>query len=119
MPEDEGIDQSSETVFKPSGASAAGASRSVFLSYASADANTAYCVCQFLEAQGVACWMAPAEFLKDLSDGARVEGSAMAYFALGRKRDSDAALTQALKSYAGILEQPPKRPDRPRAGNCA
>jgi hypothetical protein len=42
-----------------------------------------------------------AEFLKDLSDGARIEGSAMAYFALGRKRDSDAALAQALESYAG------------------
>jgi TolB-like protein/Flp pilus assembly protein TadD len=41
-----------------------------------------------------------AEFLKDLSDGARIEGSAMAYFALGRKRDSDAALAQAVKSYA-------------------
>jgi TolB-like protein len=40
------------------------------------------------------------EFLKDLSDGARIEGSAMAYFALGRNRDSDAALAQALKHYA-------------------
>jgi TolB-like protein len=36
-------------------------------------------------------------FLKESSEGGRLNGSAMAYFALGRKVDSDAALAQSLK----------------------
>ncbi len=39
--------------------SASGGSRSVFLSYASHDAETANNVCQFLESQGISCWLAP------------------------------------------------------------
>ncbi|MGO9945493.1 MAG: TIR domain-containing protein [Steroidobacteraceae bacterium] len=39
-----------------------------------------------------------AEFLKEPIDEARIRGSAMAYSALGRKADSDAALAQMLKS---------------------
>jgi TolB-like protein/Flp pilus assembly protein TadD len=38
------------------------------------------------------------EMLKEKDDGVRLGGSAMAYFALGRKSDSDAALAQMLKS---------------------
>lgn len=41
-----------------------------------------------------------AEMLKELDDATRLGGSAMAYFALGRQADSDAALTQMLKSQA-------------------
>jgi TolB-like protein len=41
-----------------------------------------------------------AEMLKEKDDGARLLGSAMAYFALGRKADSDAALAQLLKTYS-------------------
>jgi adenylate cyclase len=37
----------------------AGASRSVFLSYASHDADTANSICQFLENHGLSCWVAP------------------------------------------------------------
>jgi tetratricopeptide (TPR) repeat protein len=39
-------------------------------------------------------------FLKDPSEAARLGGSALAYFALGRNADSNAALQQSLKSYA-------------------
>ncbi len=39
--------------------SALGGSRSVFLSYAAHDAETANSICQFLESQGVSCWLAP------------------------------------------------------------
>jgi TolB-like protein len=42
-------------------------------------------------------------FLKDPSDAARLDGSALAYFALGRNADSNAALQQSLKSYAAYL----------------
>jgi tetratricopeptide (TPR) repeat protein len=42
-----------------------------------------------------------AEMLKETADSARLEGSAMAYFALGRKGDSDAALAELLKNHAG------------------
>jgi TolB-like protein/DNA-binding winged helix-turn-helix (wHTH) protein/Flp pilus assembly protein TadD len=41
-------------------------------------------------------------FLKEPLEAARINGSAMAYFALGRKAESDAALAQMLKGYAGI-----------------
>jgi TolB-like protein/DNA-binding winged helix-turn-helix (wHTH) protein/Flp pilus assembly protein TadD len=40
-----------------------------------------------------------AEFLKEPYDADHLEGSAMAYFALGRKADSDAALAQAIKTH--------------------
>jgi TolB-like protein/DNA-binding winged helix-turn-helix (wHTH) protein len=43
-----------------------------------------------------------AEMLKEKSDMARLGGSAMVYFTLGRKSDSDAAFAQMLKSYASI-----------------
>jgi len=43
-----------------------------------------------------------AEMQKETSEMARLGGSAIAYFALGRKADSDAALAQMLKSYANI-----------------
>jgi TolB-like protein/DNA-binding winged helix-turn-helix (wHTH) protein/Flp pilus assembly protein TadD len=41
-------------------------------------------------------------FLKEPLEAARINGSAMAYFALGRKAESDAALAQMLKGYAVI-----------------
>ena len=41
-----------------------------------------------------------AEMLKEAQDAARLGGSAMAYFAMGRKGDSDAALAQMIKSQA-------------------
>jgi TolB-like protein len=40
-----------------------------------------------------------AEYLKEPSDRGRLQGSVMAYSALGRKADSDAALAQSLKRY--------------------
>jgi TolB-like protein len=40
------------------------------------------------------------EFSKETVEGARLSGSAMAYFALGRKADSDAALRQTINSHA-------------------
>jgi TolB-like protein len=40
-----------------------------------------------------------AEFMKEADDGAHLAGSTRAYFALGRKADSDAALAQTLKDY--------------------
>src|SRR6202795_4398465 len=54
-----GMGESSEAVSQPPGASAAAGSRTVFLSYASADAVVANQVCEFLESHGVSCWMAP------------------------------------------------------------
>jgi TolB-like protein/DNA-binding winged helix-turn-helix (wHTH) protein len=41
-------------------------------------------------------------FSKEPLEAARLTGSAMAYFALGRKAESDASLAQMLKSYADI-----------------
>ena len=41
-------------------------SRTVFLSYASHDTETANAVCQFLESHGVRCWIAP----RDVAPGA-------------------------------------------------
>jgi TolB-like protein len=38
-----------------------------------------------------------AEYMKETVDGARLGGTAMAYFALGRKADSDAALAQMVE----------------------
>ena len=43
-----------------------------------------------------------AEIQKETHDGARLAGSAMVYFALKRKPESDAALAQVLDSYAYI-----------------
>jgi hypothetical protein len=60
MAEGDGIEKSSGTVPDPPGPSApAGASRSVFLSYATHDTEIANSVCQFLESRGISCWMAP------------------------------------------------------------
>ena len=62
------MEGSLEAVSQPPGASAAvGVYRTVFLSYASADAEVANQVCQALEAQGVLCWMAP----RDVKPGAQ------------------------------------------------
>jgi TolB-like protein/Tfp pilus assembly protein PilF len=41
-------------------------------------------------------------FLKEPSDAGRLTGSAVAYFALGRKSDSDAALALRVKNYANF-----------------
>jgi len=59
MGEGDGVAESSEAVSQPPGASAGTGSRTVFLSYASADAVVASQVCEFLESHGVSCWMAP------------------------------------------------------------
>ena len=59
MGEKGGVANSSEAVAQPPDGSVAGASRTVFLSYASADALVANQVCEFLESHGVSCWMAP------------------------------------------------------------
>jgi TolB-like protein/Tfp pilus assembly protein PilF len=56
---DEGVGESSKAESVPPGESAQNTSRSVFLSYASHDADTANSVCQFLESHGVSCWLAP------------------------------------------------------------
>jgi TolB-like protein/cytochrome c-type biogenesis protein CcmH/NrfG len=63
MAGDEGVGKSSEAEFEPPGASVP---RTVFLSYASHDAEVANSVCQFLENHGVSCWMAP----RDVRPGA-------------------------------------------------
>jgi TolB-like protein/Tfp pilus assembly protein PilF len=54
-----GVEGASDAVSQPPGASAAAGSRTVFLSYASPDAEVANQICQFLESHGVSCWMAP------------------------------------------------------------
>src|SRR6202166_4835382 len=62
-----GKGESSEAVSQPPGTSAtAGASRTVFVSYASPDAEIANQACDFLESDGVSCWMAP----RDVKPGA-------------------------------------------------
>ena len=66
MAGDKGIEESSEAVSQPPGASVVAGSRTVFLSYASPDAEVANQVCQYLENHGVACWMAP----RDVKPGA-------------------------------------------------
>src|SRR5216684_3650192 len=62
-----GVEGSSEAVSQPPGASAAVGSWTVFLSYASSDAEIANSVCQALESQGVLCWIAP----RDVKPGAQ------------------------------------------------
>jgi TolB-like protein/Tfp pilus assembly protein PilF len=64
--ENQGLEGSSEVVSEPPAASVAAGSPTVFLSYASPDTEIANQVCQFLEAHGVACWMAP----RDVKPGA-------------------------------------------------
>ncbi len=67
MAEGDGVGMSSEAVSEPSGGSAgARSSKSVFLSYASADAVVTNQVCEYLESHGVPCWMAP----RDVKPGA-------------------------------------------------
>src|SRR5450432_4061224 len=67
MGEGDGVGKSSEAVSQPPGIPAAAGSPTVFLSYASADAEIVNQVCQALEAQGVVCWMAP----RDVKPGAQ------------------------------------------------
>jgi TolB-like protein len=59
MGEDKGVEESLEAVSQPPGVSEGAGSRTVFLSYASHDAEIANTVCLFLESHGVSCWMAP------------------------------------------------------------
>jgi TolB-like protein/Tfp pilus assembly protein PilF len=66
MAGDNGMGGPSGAVSQPPGASAAAGSRTVFLSYASPDAQVANQVCEFLESHGVSCWMAP----RDVKPGA-------------------------------------------------
>jgi TolB-like protein len=62
-----GIGESSEAESQPPGVSAvAGASKTIFISYASSDAIVGNQVCEFLENHGVLCWMAP----RDVKPGA-------------------------------------------------
>lgn len=65
MSGDKGVEGSSESVVQLPADSAVG-SRSVFLSYASPDAEVTKQICQFLENHGVSCWMAP----RDVKPGA-------------------------------------------------
>ncbi len=60
-----GIGGSSGAVSVPPGGTAG--ARTVFLSYASADASVAIQVCEYLENHGVSCWMAP----RDVKPGAQ------------------------------------------------
>src|SRR5450631_4233211 len=61
------MEGSSDGVSGPPGVPAAAISRTVFLSYASADAVVANQVCEYLESHGVPCWMAP----RDVKPGAQ------------------------------------------------
>jgi adenylate cyclase len=61
-----GREESSEAVSQSPGNSTAAGPRTVFLSYASPDAQVANQVCESLESHGVACWMAP----RDVKPGA-------------------------------------------------
>ena len=63
---DKGMEESSEAVSEAPGTPATAASRTVFLSYASPDAEVANQVCQYLESHGGSCWMAP----RDVKPGA-------------------------------------------------
>src|SRR5450759_600269 len=56
---DEGVGESSKAESVPPSESAPNTSRSVFLSYASHDADIANSICQFLESHGLSCWLAP------------------------------------------------------------
>src|ERR1700730_15987812 len=67
MAEGDGVGMSSEAVSQPPSGFAGAGSRTLFLSYASPDAEVANQVCQALEAQGVLCWMAP----RDVKPGAQ------------------------------------------------
>jgi TolB-like protein len=80
-----GIEESSKAEPEPSDAS-----RSVFLSYASADAVTAQAVCQFLESHGAPCWMAP----RDVRPGAQYAD------AIVRAINDSAALVVVLSAAA-------------------
>src|SRR5664279_5034508 len=66
MAGDKGMGESSVAVPEPPASSAVVGSRTVFLSYASADAQVATRVCEYLESHGVSCWMAP----RDVKPGA-------------------------------------------------
>jgi TolB-like protein/Flp pilus assembly protein TadD len=66
MVEDEGKKSSLAAPDPPGTSASAGVSRSVFLSYASDDAEIANAVCAYLESRGILCWMAP----RDVQAGA-------------------------------------------------
>jgi hypothetical protein len=53
-----GIGESSQAASRSPGAYVVAGFRTVFLSYASADAAVANQVCEFLDSHGVSCWMA-------------------------------------------------------------
>ena len=59
MAGDEGMETSAVASDLRGFSTSSGVSRSVFLSYASHDAETANTVCQYLENHGVSCWLAP------------------------------------------------------------
>jgi hypothetical protein len=66
MPGDEGVEKSSETGSgAPDTSTSSGASRSIFISYASHGAEVTKSVCEHLESRGIFCWMAP----RDLRPG--------------------------------------------------
>ena len=68
MPGDEGVEEVLGDGFDPSDPSApAAAFRSVFLSYASHDAEAADSICRYLESHGASCWIAP----RDVKAGAQ------------------------------------------------
>jgi len=55
---DEEVGESSKAEsVPPSEPTPEGVSRSVFLSYASHDADTANAVCQFVDSHGLSCWL--------------------------------------------------------------
>ena len=66
MSERDEVRMSSEAVSQPPSASAAAGPRTVFLSYASPDAEVANGGCLDVVNRGVACWMAP----RDVKPGA-------------------------------------------------
>jgi hypothetical protein len=63
MAEGDGVGMSSEAVSELPSVPAAAGSPTVFLSYASHDAEIANSVCQFLESHGVSCWIAMASMI--------------------------------------------------------
>jgi hypothetical protein len=84
--------ESSEAVPGPPGASMAAGSRTVFLSYASPDAQVANHVCQFLESHDVRCWMAP----RDVKPGAAYAD------AIVRAINEASALVLVLREFGSV-----------------
>jgi TolB-like protein/tetratricopeptide (TPR) repeat protein len=67
MAERQGGDESSVGADAPGASAASGASKTVFISYASSDAEVVHKVCQYLESRDVPCWLAP----RDVKPGAQ------------------------------------------------